>query len=121
MNMNKNLIKEISLAVLAVVLAIASVVCVMSALMMISVYVIVAAVILIVALVLWPTESADEREQHHRALASDTAFTVVGILLLVIILVKVITHTFLDPWFIILLAAMVTTRSAATLWLSFHN
>lgn len=121
MNINKHLMKEISFAVLATVLAIASVVCVMSSLMMISVYVIVAAVVLIIALVLWRPQPMDEREQQHRAIASDMAFTVVGILLLIVILVKVITHTFLDPWFIILLAGMVTTRAVVAIWLHLHH
>lgn len=58
---------------------------------------------------LWREQPRDEREEHHRYLASRFAFLIGSGVLVIAVIVQSLQHR-LDPWIVLVLGAMILAK-----------
>ena len=118
--MNSNIKKEIIVAVLMIVVALLCLFYSMSPMMYVGVHIGAIIIFIFFAVLIWTGKSIDERDYMHRALSSDIAFTVGGVMLGIATMYQMYTSMKVDVWILVTLSTMILVRVGSQIWLE-HN
>ena len=119
--MNTHTTKEIAVAILMIIVAGICMFYAMTPMMYLTVHIIAIGFFVLFAITIWRTMPIDEREAAHRAISSDIAFTIGGVLLGIGMMYQIYTEGHIDVWLIAVLASMVIARAVSQVWLDKHN
>ena len=118
--MNSNIKKELVVAVLMIVVALLCLFYSMSPMMYVGVHLGAIIIFIIFAVLIWTAKSIDERDYMNRALSSDIAFTVGGVMLGIAMMYQMYTSMKVDLWILVTLSTMILVRVGSQIWLE-HN
>lgn len=93
----------------------------MTPMMYVGVHALAIFLFVLFAVAVWREKSVDEREERHKAVASDLAFTVTGALIGIAMIYQIYTDMKIDVWLMAILAGMILSRVATRYWLNKHN
>jgi len=119
--MNKHIKKEIFLAALMFIIAGMCLFYAMSPMMYVGTHVIAIVIFVIFSILIWTAKSIDERDYINRALSSDIAFTVGGVMLGIAMLYQIYVDMKVDVWILITLSTMLLVRVISQVWLDRNN
>ena len=115
--MNTHIKKEIFLAILILVIAGMCLFYAMSPMVYVGSHLVAILVFIVFAILIWTAPSLDERDYLNRALSSDIAFTVGGIILGIGMLYQMYVDMKVDVWIVVTLATMILARVASQIYL----
>ena len=115
--MNTHTKKEILLAIGMLIIAGMCLFYAMSPMMYLGIHIIAITLFILFAIIIWTGKTIDEREYMHRALSSDIAFTVGGVMLGIAMIYQLYVDMHIDVWIVVTLAVMIIARVASQLWL----
>ena len=113
--------KEILLALSTFILAGFCMFYTMNPMMYVGVHTIAIVIFILFAVLVWQSKPQDEREEQHKILSSDIAFTVTGILLATAMVYQISTEMKVDVWLMITLTGMISARVISRIWLEKNN
>lgn len=119
--MNTHIKKEILLAVGTFLIAGFCMFYEMTPAMYVGTHAAVIGIFILLAVLTWQAKATDEREQQHKAISSDIAFTVAGSLLAIGMMYQIYTEMQIDPWLMTVLTGMISARVISRIWLDKNN
>ena len=115
--MNSLIKKEIALALGSIVIVCLSIFCKMNPGMYVSIHGVIIALFVLFSILIWQGKAVDEREEQHKAVSADVAFTVGGALLAMAMVYQIYHEMSIDIWLVITLGGMIFSRVIARVWL----
>jgi len=115
--MNALVKKEIALALGSILIVCLSIFWKMHPSMYVSIHGVIIALFVLFSILIWQGKAADEREEQHKAVSAEVAFTVGGAILAMAMVYQIYHHMSIDIWLVVALGGMIFSRVIARVWL----